>query len=135
MGKEIHEGGCLCGAVRFRFRGPLVSVCFCHCSMCRRWAGSGTVPWVTIEKENYEITKGKMILFKSSKNAERGHCAACGSPMTYANRALGDFIDITIGALDHPEDFAPTHHIWTSTRLSWWPEDDLPAYPGRKPAT
>ncbi|TIX39156.1 MAG: hypothetical protein E5V40_17365 [Mesorhizobium sp.] len=36
---EKHSGACLCGAVRFRTRGALRGVVYCHCSQCRRQNG------------------------------------------------------------------------------------------------
>ena len=29
------DGGCLCGAVRYRLCGALIDAGFCHCSLCR----------------------------------------------------------------------------------------------------
>ena len=41
MGQDDGEpdrasGGCLCGSVRYRVRGPLRGVVICHCQFCRR---------------------------------------------------------------------------------------------------
>lgn len=35
------QGGCLCGAMRYEIDGPLYEVGNCHCSMCRRFHGTG----------------------------------------------------------------------------------------------
>src|SRR3546814_7024580 len=34
--KANHEGGCACGAVRYRAAGDLRPVVACHCSQCRK---------------------------------------------------------------------------------------------------
>ena len=36
---KAQEGGCLCGAVRYRVDGPLRPVTVCHCGQCRRTHG------------------------------------------------------------------------------------------------
>ena len=36
---DNHSGSCLCGAVRFKTRGPLRGVIYCHCSQCRKQSG------------------------------------------------------------------------------------------------
>jgi hypothetical protein len=36
---DSHSGSCLCGAVRFKTRGPLRGVVYCHCSQCRKQSG------------------------------------------------------------------------------------------------
>ena len=33
------SGSCLCGAVRFRTKGSLRGVVYCHCSQCRKQTG------------------------------------------------------------------------------------------------
>ena len=45
MSQSASEGGCLCGAVRYRVEGlPLVSA-ICHCGTCRRTASAPSLPY------------------------------------------------------------------------------------------
>jgi len=133
MGETSYQGGCLCGAVRYRFRDPLPGVAMCHCTMCRRQSGATAVPWVTLNENNIEFTKGKPTTFKSTKKGERGFCGTCGTPLTFTHEDWPGEVDITVGSLDRPEDFPATHHIWTTTRLTWVHDDGLPSYPEGTP--
>ena len=36
---EIHEGGCLCRAVRYRVVGKPIEAMICHCTLCQRRTG------------------------------------------------------------------------------------------------
>ena len=36
----IHEGGCLCGGVRYRADGAPARASICNCTFCQRRAGS-----------------------------------------------------------------------------------------------
>lgn len=47
MSERVVEGGCLCGAVRYRVGGAPISSGICHCRSCRRTSGSPTLPYVT----------------------------------------------------------------------------------------
>ena len=37
---EIHEGGCLCGSIRYRVVGDPIRAGVCHCTFCKRRSGS-----------------------------------------------------------------------------------------------
>jgi len=36
----IHEGGCLCGEIRYETMAEPVRVTICHCTFCQRLTGS-----------------------------------------------------------------------------------------------
>ena len=37
---SVHEGSCVCGAVRYVTRGELLCVTVCHCTWCQRRTGT-----------------------------------------------------------------------------------------------
>ena len=45
MSKHVAEGGCLCGAIRYRVRGAPLSTTLCHCRSCRLACGGPTLAW------------------------------------------------------------------------------------------
>jgi hypothetical protein len=36
---DLHEGGCLCGDIRYRVRGLPLEAIVCHCTSCQRHTG------------------------------------------------------------------------------------------------
>jgi len=59
---EIHEGGCLCGSVRYRTTGDPVAATVCHCKFCQRrtrhiWTRSAQ-PWIAIPADVERFEKG-----------------------------------------------------------------------------
>jgi hypothetical protein len=123
------EGGCLCGAVRYRLSAPPTESTVCHCTSCRRATGAPAVGWITCPIDKVEFTRGKLSEFRSSSPVLRGFCAACGTPLTWKHRDSGHKLDLTTGSLDHPEAFPPTNHLWLSDGVSWARfADDLPKY-------
>lgn len=114
--EQVLEGGCLCGAVRFRLRRPR-SAYWCHCSLCRRASGSAALPWVSVARADFEVTQGALAHFASTPGVTRGFCGTCGSPILF-DMAREHEVDITLGTLDAPDAVTPTHHIWTTSALA-----------------
>lgn len=126
---ETHEGGCLCGSLRYRIEGPIESVAHCHCAMCRRWSGAVAVTWITVPLERFEIVKGELKTYRSSAHGERRSCPACASQIVFWSSQQPGDIDIALGSLDRPEKYPAGRHIWTSARLPWLHLDEqLPSH-------
>jgi hypothetical protein len=124
------EGGCLCGAVRYRAAGPPKHVNHCHCRMCRVGSGAPIVTWVTFARVNFHWTKGAPTLRRSSDIAMRGFCDSCGTALLWQGDADPDMIDVTAGSLDRPEEITPQDHLWTESAVPWLKlADNLPRYP------
>ena len=130
MAEATYTGGCLCGAVRYRARGPARNLCYCHCDSCRRAAGSPTVPWATFERAHFALSRGALAEFRSSAPVTRGFCAACGSCLTYRHEARSGEIDVTLATLEEAARLAPQMHVWVADKLPWVRiEDGLPQFP------
>jgi hypothetical protein len=130
MTTHILEGGCLCGAIRYRAEGKPTNTMVCHCQTCRRAASAPVVAWITVPLAGFAFTRGKPSEYRSSPPVRRTFCGACGAPLTYANDKDPASIDITTCSLDDPQAFPPTHHSWLSHDLVWVRfSDGLPTYP------
>ena len=127
---EAFEGGCLCGAVRYRAAGQPSLATLCHCASCRRAAGAPAVAWVTFPAAEFRFTRGEPAGFRSSPPVTRRFCGRCGTPLTYEHEAFPGGTDVTTASLDAPERCPPLDHTWTSERLAWWrPEPRWPELP------
>ncbi len=124
-----HEGGCLCGAVRYRVHGTPLWVAHCHCQSCRRTCGSVVMTWAGIASENYQIIQGSPRSHQSSKGVRRRFCAECGTPLTYESERYPNEVHITVGSLDRPEDMPSRGHVFTEEQIPWLRiADDLPRF-------
>jgi hypothetical protein len=124
MTGEAVEGGCLCGAVRYRADGPLSDSSYCHCRTCRRASGAPVVAWITVPRARFTITAGAPQHYRSSEQVVRSFCPRCGTALTYATDRAPGAIDVTTASLDEPERFAPEDHVWTSHAIGWLRIDD-----------
>jgi len=123
------EGGCLCGAIRFRLKGDPVRVAHCHCRMCQKAAGAPLATWVEMPQAAVSFIRDKPRFYRSSELAERGFCPRCGSALVF--RFIdGETIDIASATLDEPDRFAPQDNLWTASRLAYMKGFDsaLPDY-------
>ena len=119
----IHNGGCLCGEVRYRVRGGLRGVIACHCSQCRRTSGHHAA-MTAAASANLELTASdRLVWYKSSDTAERGFCGACGANLFW--RQVGrDAISITAGSLDAPTNLSIIEHIFVADKGDYYAIDD-----------
>jgi hypothetical protein len=123
---EVTTGRCLCGHVRFEYRGAPLETGYCHCESCRRHTSSPFVAFVVIDKVAFRYTKGAPVPYASSPGVERTHCGRCGSPISYENRT--EFA-LWIGTLDDPAKVTPTYHCFSAEQLPWIEiADALPRY-------
>ena len=129
------EGGCLCGAVRYRISAEPHHAGYCHCRMCQRSAGAPVVAWLTGPSDGFAWISGEPAVYRSSPKAERLFCPRCGTQLVFREPADPDRLDVTLASLDDPAAVRPGHHIWTSSRIGWFDvADDLPRYPEGGPA-
>lgn len=115
----MREGGCQCGAVRYRVSGEPLLAALCHCTMCRRAHAAPAVAWAMYREDQLEYIAGKPAQYASSEQARRAFCARCGTQLGFAADYLPGLVDIPIGSLDDPNAIAPTFHYWDSKRLGW----------------
>jgi hypothetical protein len=120
---ETHNGGCDCGGVSYRVRGPLRAVIACHCSQCRKTSGHfaamTSAPSANIEL----IESGELRWYKSSDTAERGFCGRCGGNLFW--KQVGrDAVSITAGTLDAPTGLAIGEHIFVAHKSDYYEIDD-----------
>jgi hypothetical protein len=124
----VIKGRCLCGDIRFEYRGAPIEVMHCHCESCRRHTSSPIQTWVTLDKKSFRFTQGTPLAYMSSPDVERTHCGRCGSPLTYEGR--GEF-SVLACALDDPASLLPlpSYHAMVAEKLPWIEiADNLPRY-------
>ena len=116
----ILEGGCHCGAVRYRVSGAPKHVALCHCSDCRKSAGAPMVAWTAFAEEDFAVTRGEARTRNSSGQSMRSFCPTCGTGLWFRNaQFLPGIVDIQSATFDDPDALAPQAHIQTAERIAW----------------
>ncbi len=123
------EGGCRCGAVRYRAKGGSLWVTHCHCEECRRSSGAPVSTFVGVRTDGFTFVAGTPGAYESSPQVIRKFCGACGTPLTYEAAVYPGEVHIMAGTLDTPEGLVPERHVYVRERLPWMAiGDDLPQH-------
>ena len=131
MTEHTTEGGCLCGAVRFRTEGRSLFCAHCHCQWCRQAHGAAFVTWYGVKAEAFRLTQGEDRLrwYASSEKSERGFCATCGTTMFFRSSCAAGEVHVALACADGPIDRAPAAHVFYEAHVPWVVlGDDLPRY-------
>ena len=105
-------GGCLCGAVRLVAAGRPYRTGLCHCLDCRKHSGSLFYAAAIFPEEAVTIEG------ETGEWHGRHFCPRCGSSVFGRS---GDEIEVHLGALDAPDQLAPSYESWTVRREAWLP--------------
>ncbi|MGC5700847.1 GFA family protein [Pseudomonas sp. NFXW11] len=128
MTEQIHQGGCLCGQIRFSAQGPAANPHTCSCKLCQRHSGALTLAWVEFTRDQVSWTGpgGVPATFRSSDCSSRAFCPHCGSSLG----AIDDepTIALLLGCFDNNLDPAPmpTRHSFQDLQPRWWPIGETP---------
>lgn len=96
---SVHEGGCHCGAVRFRVTIGKRVVSECNCSMCRKKAALHLI----VPDGDFELLSGEDSLTTYTFNthvAQHRFCSRCGIHAFGRPRSQPDKITVNLRCLD-----------------------------------
>lgn len=128
------EGGCLCGAVRYRLSAAPTAAMHCHCANCRKASGAAMLTWLTVAAADFEWLSGEPQRFRYDSEhypaaVERSFCGRCGSQLAWHCQDDGT-LDLTAGSLDDPGAIEPQYHVFVRSAVPWLHlSDDLPRHP------
>jgi hypothetical protein len=117
------EGGCACGAVRYRLASAPMFVHCCHCRECQRQTGSAFVINALIETSRIAILSGDpkpvAVPAESGHPQEIHRCRRCQIAVwsEYGGRSALRFV--RVGTLDDPAALPPDVHIYIRSKLPW----------------
>ena len=115
--KAIHEGGCVCGSVRYRIEGDPVAATVCHCRFCQRRTGSAFSQPVFFKPDQVGFSGGPMKMYvhhsdESHRWLRMQFCARCGTTVSWTAERRPGAIGISGGTLDDPDWVTERKHIW-----------------------
>ena len=120
---ETFEGGCGCGAVRYRMNEAPMFVHCCHCRDCQRQTGSAFVLNALIETNLVTVLSGETAPHPMPTDSGRPHtvfrCTKCGTAVWSEYGGVKPLRFVRVGTLDAPSALTPDVHIYTRSKLPW----------------
>jgi hypothetical protein len=117
------EGGCACGAVRYRLTSAPMFVNCCHCRDCQQQTGGAFAVNALIETDRIEVLQGEIAVYEMPTDSGRPHdihrCPTCATALwsDYGRRGYMRFLRAT--TLDDRAALSPDAHIFTRSKLPW----------------
>lgn len=116
------EGGCYCGAVRFKVEADPAMMAQCHCRECQYISGGGPNYTVGVPAAAFEYTKGQPQQFARDDleaPVVREFCGKCGTSLGSRPPSLPDLIMLKVGTFDDPSIFNAMMAIYTVDQQSF----------------
>jgi len=118
----ILDGGCLCGALRYKLTGPSLFVSQCCCKDCQKATGTGHTTIVGIHNSQLAI-EGTPATYTNAGDTggdvTRHFCGTCGGRLYTSGTLPGEFIMVQAGSLDDPNAIKPQSVIYMKDAVSW----------------
>jgi hypothetical protein len=126
------EGGCACGAVRYRLTSEPLFVHCCHCLNCQRQTGSAFVINLLIEADRVEVLTGRPEPVDAPRDEGSTQrifrCPSCQVAL-FSEYGWPEVRFVRAGTLDEPAAVTPDVHIFTKSKVPWVTlPDDTPAF-------
>lgn len=126
MTSRTLEGGCGCGAVRYRLSAEPIFVNNCHCRLCQRQTGTGSAVNAFIESAHLEHVSGDLSEHEFTTGSGGTQivvrCATCGTPVwSYYPRLGRKAAGVRVGTLDDPSAVRPDAAIFVANKPDWAP--------------
>ena len=118
------DGGCTCGAVRYRMTSKPMIVHCCHCRWCQRETGASFALNAMIEADRVILLKGEPEVVDTPSNSGKGQkivrCPECRIALWSNYAGAGDLVNfIRVGTLDESDRLCPDIHIFTASKQPW----------------
>lgn len=121
---NLREGGCVCGAIRYRVKADPQVGLVCHCTWCQRRSGSAFSFNAYFREEDVEFLRGRRATYEH-RSDETGRwlrtefCPVCGTPVTHTTELRPGLRAIAAGTMDDPDSFRIERHIWSRSARRW----------------
>jgi hypothetical protein len=118
-----QDGGCQCGAVRYRINAKPGAVTLCHCTYCQQQTGSAFSMAMFVPDGAFVLLQGQLKTWvrrsDSGRTVTTTFCPECGTRITGRSELYKGFVNVRPGTLDDRSWLQPTGSYWTREKQPW----------------
>jgi hypothetical protein len=109
---DKHEGGCVCGSLRYVARGDPERVTICHCTWCQRRTGSAFGVEAVFPASAVDLSGDTLLTYRhisdvSGRWLDQQFCSRCGANIGFMAEAVPGIRTIAAGTFDDPSWIEP----------------------------
>jgi hypothetical protein len=112
------DGGCRCGATRFRVTKPPLLAAACHCTGCQRMSASAFSLTLSVPADGFELVTGETVRGGLSRDMHH-FCPSCLSWVFTKPTGLDWLVNVRATMLDDHGWFEPFIETFTAEKLPW----------------
>lgn len=132
------EGGCQCGAVRYRLTRRPHAAYRCHCTDCRKFSGAAFGISMPTDRDSVELLRGEPAVYHkladSGRVVQMFYCPHCLTRLWQHPHGDSTLAVLRAGTLDNLDWAVPVGNIWTRSKVAWVEIDpEEPAFEGQPP--
>jgi hypothetical protein len=117
------QGGCLCGAIRYRSDAEPLMTAVCNCKNCQRQSGSALSVIVALPRGALIMEGAEPASYRDTGASGlaiiRRFCANCGSPILSEPERTPTRDWLKAGTLDDTSWLEPTANFWCDSEQPW----------------
>jgi hypothetical protein len=118
-----YDGGCICGAIRYRAGEEPLTYHVCHCTDCQRHTGTAFAESLVVRRRSFEVLRGSprtyTVAIPNGHTRRGSFCGECSTRLWGDPIKLPDVVILRPGTLDDRQGLRPVAHIWTRSAQPW----------------
>jgi hypothetical protein len=89
--KNVYQGSCFCGAVKFTVSGEPAGMGYCHCESCRHWSAGPVNAFTLWKPEAVQVSQGadRIGTYNKTERSYRKWCKTCGGHVFTEHPGMG----------------------------------------------
>lgn len=124
---DVHDGGCVCGSLRYTARGNPTRITVCHCTWCQRRTGSAFGVAAVFPSDRHQIRGAHRTYRHHSDESGRWldlhFCPSCGGNIGFTLEWVVGIFAVDAGTFDDPSWLRPSElpfrYIYMSSARAW----------------